>query len=236
MYKNKAIIGVMPLYDEDKESYWMLPAYMQALEERGAIPLMLPLTNNAEELDYFIDCCDGFLLTGGQDVNPAVYEQAKSSACGVPSDLRDGMDEYILKNAVDIDKAVLGICRGIQIMNAVYGGTLYQDLPLEYGSKIEHHMEPPYNRGVHSVELMENTPIKKLLQANTICVNSYHHQAVKAIAPNFEKMAISEDGIIEGIYMPNKKFVWGVQWHPELSYKSCEYSSKIFDKFLNTAK
>ena len=236
MFKDRPIIGVMPLYDKERDSYWMLPGYMKSLEEAGAIPLMLPLTENPAELDYFLETCDGFLLTGGQDVTPELYGAEKKSVCGETSGLRDSMDKYILIHAVEMDKAVLGICRGIQLMNAVFGGSLYQDLPTEFESEIEHHMSPPYDRMAHMVEIEKNTPIYQILQEEQIPVNSYHHQAVKEIAKGFKKMAVSTDGLIEGIYMPDKRFVWGIQWHPEFSYEKSEDSCKILEAFLNAAK
>lgn len=236
MFKGKPIIGIMPLYDKEKDSYWMLPGYVKSLEEAGAIPMMLPLTTQSEELDYFLEICDGFLLTGGQDVTPEIYGEEKKSVCGETSSSRDSMDAYIFKKAIEADKAVLGICRGIQIMNAVSGGTLYQDLPSEFESDVEHHMSPPYDRTAHEVELVKNTPIYQVLKEEKIPVNSYHHQAVKKVAEGFEKMAVSTDGLIEGIYMPDKKFVWGIQWHPEFSYEKSEYSRKILKAFLEAAK
>ncbi len=119
------IIGCMPLFDDNKNSYWMLPRYMKMLEEHGAVPIMLPLTDNKEELDCLLDMCDGFLLTGGQDVSPELYGEIPKTTCGMPCTLRDNMEVYLLKAAVDKDKSVLGICRGIQIINACLGGTLY---------------------------------------------------------------------------------------------------------------
>lgn len=236
MFKARPIIGVMPLYDKERDSYWMVPGYMKSLEEVGAIPLMLPLTENPEELDYFLKTCDGFLLTGGQDVTPELYGEEKKPVCGETSALRDQMDKYILIHAVELDKPVLGICRGIQLMNAVFGGSLYQDLPTEFESEIAHHMSPPYDRMAHTVGIVKDTPIYQILQKEQISVNSYHHQAVKKIADGFEKMAVSTDGLTEGIYMPGKRFVWGIQWHPEFSYKKSEDSRKILEAFLEAAK
>ena len=123
MNQKSAVIGVMPLWDAQRESYWMVPGYLQGLEQQGAVPLMLPLTDAPRELDYFLESCDGFLLTGGQDLDPAQYGQQDTGLCGETCPLRDRMDRYILTQAVERGKAVLGICRGLQLMNAAYGGT-----------------------------------------------------------------------------------------------------------------
>lgn len=230
----KKIIGLIPLYDDEKESYWMLPGYMKMLEAENAIPMMLPLTSNTEELDYFLEICGGFLLTGGHDVSPSLYQAARKEWCGQSCKLRDEMETYILKRAVEKGKSVLGICRGIQLMNACYGGTLYQDLPREYKSNTEHHMKPPYNRTAHQVVIEKGTLLYEILQKERIGVNSYHHQAVKTLAPVFRAMAISEDGLVEGIYMRSEKFVAGVQWHPEFSYETDESSQKLIRAFVTS--
>lgn len=236
MIKGKPMIGVMPLMDEARDSYWMLPGYMSGVEEQGAVPLMLPLTDRPEELDCFLELCDGFILTGGQDVSPALYGAEPSPYCGTACGLRDRMDRYILLQAEKRDKAVLGICRGIQLMNAVYGGTLYQDLPAEFPSDVDHHMLPPYNCPAHQVELLPGTPLHGLLQRDSLAVNSYHHQAVRSLAAPFRPMAVAPDGLIEGIYMPDRSFVWGIQWHPEFSYRTSPESREIFKAFVQAAK
>lgn len=230
----KKIIGVMPLYDEEKESYWMLPGYMKALEAEGAIPFMLPLTSNPEELDYFLEICGGFLFTGGQDVSPSLYQEERKDWCGTCCVLRDEMEVYLLKRAVKQGKSVLGICRGLQIMNVCYGGTLYQDLSMEYKSNINHRMKPPYHREAHKVFVKKDTPLYEILQKEEIGVNSCHHQAIKEISPDFRAMAISEDGLIEGIYMPSETFIAGVQWHPEYFYKEDESCRKLVRAFVNS--
>lgn len=232
----RKVIGIIPLWDDEKESYWMLPGYMKMLEAEDAIPLMLPLTAKPQELDYFLEICGGFLLTGGHDVSPSVYHAIKESWCGTCCELRDEMEQYILKNAVEQDKSVLGICRGAQFLNACYGGTLYQDLATEHPSPIEHHMNPPYNRVAHQVSVKKDTPLHEILGADEIGVNSYHHQAIKEVSPEFETMAISEDGLVESIFMPTRNFVVGVQWHPEFSYETDENSRKIVKAFTASVK
>ena len=233
----RSVIGVIPLYDVEKESILMLPGYIKILERCGAIPIILPLTDNKDELDYFNKLCDGFLLTGGHDVNPKIYGEDKHEKCGDVCDIRDSMEGIVLKAAVDNNKSVFGICRGIQFMNAFYGGSLYQDLESEYDKMTaEHHMSPPYDRPIHKVKVYKDTPLYDAINLEEYEVNSYHHQAVKYLSPHFKVMAESEDGLIEGIYMPDKKFVLGVQWHPEFIYLKDEASVKLIQAFVDSCK
>ena len=132
----RPLIGLVPLMDYQRASYWMLPGYMQGIEQAGGVPVMLPLTDDDAALARLADTCDGFLLTGGQDVEPAVYGAAQTSLCGEISPQRDAMERKLLALARAQDKPVLGICRGIQFLNAALGGTLWQDLPVEYLSLI----------------------------------------------------------------------------------------------------
>ena len=230
----RKVIGVMPLYDAEKKSYWIQPRYLQMLEAENAIPLVLPLTTNHYELDYFIEICGGFLLSGGHDVSPAVYREERKPWCGSCCEARDEMEQYILKKAVEADRSVLGICRGIQLMNVCYDGTLYQDLKTEYGTCINHRIEPSYDKTVHMNTIQKDTPLYDILGKEHIRVNSYHHQAIKTLSPQFKQMAISEDGLIESIYMPACKYVVGVQWHPEYSYQLDEYSRILVHSFVDS--
>lgn len=229
----KPVVGLIPLYDEIKDSYWMLPGYMEVLEACGALPIMLPLTDNEEELEQCLSICDGILLTGGHDVSPRLYGESAKDTCGVSCDLRDSMESFILNRCIEEDKPVFGICRGIQFINAFLGGTLYQDLPTENPSNIEHHMTFPYDRAVHRVEVLVNTSLANILGRGYHNVNSYHHQAIKDLAPGVIKAAVTDDGLIEAIEMPDKKFIMGVQWHPEFAYKVDEDSRKLVKAFVD---
>lgn len=233
---SKPIIGVLPLFDSEKDSLWMLPGYMEGIENAGGVPAMLPLTASDEELNALLSVCSGFLFTGGQDVNPALYGAQKSPHCGEICTARDEMETALLKKALAADKPILGICRGIQIINAALGGTLYQDLETEHPSETEHHMSPPYDRGVHSVIVLKDSPLGDILKTDTLKVNSYHHQAVCTLAPALTEAARSEDGLIEAVYMKDKRFVLAVQWHPEFSFRTDENSKKIFSAFVAACK
>lgn len=116
-------------------------------------------------------------------------------------------------------------------MNAVLGGTLYQDLPAQRPSDCDHHMAAPYDREAHKVSLPRGTPLAELLGKEEMGVNSCHHQAVRDLAPRLAPMALAPDGVTEAVYMPERRFVWGVQWHPEFSWRVDERSRKIFAAF-----
>lgn len=231
----KPLIGVVPLYDREKESFWMLPGYMEGIEGAGGIPVMLPLTADDGIIEALVGTFDGFLLTGGQDVSPALYGAEASPACGETCPMRDAMEPKLLAAALDMDKPVFGICRGIQLLNACLGGTLYQDLPTEHGRAVDHRMTPPYDRAVHEVTVLADTPLAALLGKTRLGVNSYHHQAVKALAPRLRPMAVADDGIVEAAYLPEARFCMAVQWHPEFFYKTDAASRALLTAFVRAA-
>lgn len=226
-------IGLTPLYDEEKQSFWMLPGYVEILEQCGAAPMILPLTANTEVLEACFALCDGLLLTGGQDVAPSFYGAEMQETCGAVCPSRDAMEAELLRRALAEDCPVLGICRGLQFLNAALGGTLYQDLPTEQRSTVEHHMAPPYDRAVHKVTVVADTLLSEILQKKELGVNSYHHQGISKLAPALREMAHAADGLIEAAYLPEKRFVAGVQWHPELAFRKDPDSVKLAQAFVN---
>ena len=232
----KPIIGVMPLWDDDKESIWMLPGYMDGIKEAGGLPIIFPMTTDEEEIKQLCDMCTGFLFTGGHDVSTELYHENPVPGMVDSCRTRDDMELKVLDIAVKQDKAVLGICRGIQFINAALGGSLYQDLPSQRPSAVEHHMTAPYDRTAHRVKISKDSPLYKILGKEELGVNSYHHQAVKALSPLLREMAVSEDELIEAVYMPGKKYIVALQWHPEFSYKVDESSRKIFESFIDACK
>ncbi|MCR4589294.1 MAG: gamma-glutamyl-gamma-aminobutyrate hydrolase family protein [Lachnospiraceae bacterium] len=232
----KPVIGLVPLVDENKDSLWMLPGYMDGITEAGGIPVMLPLTGDEETIRQLLDTVHGVLFTGGHDVHPSVYGEEPIPECAAASRERDEMEGTLLKYALEKDMPVLGICRGIQFINAYLGGTLYQDLPTQYSSEVEHHQKPPYDTPAHKVNIVENSGLYGLLNKGSLSVNSYHHQAIKEKAESLKTMAVSEDGLTEAVEMPGKRFVWAFQWHPEFSFRTDENNRKIFEKFIEISR
>ena len=224
----KPIIGIVPLVDKGRESLWMLPGYMEGVKLAGGLPVMLPLTEDAEDARELAALCGGFIFAGGHDVSPAVYGEETLPLCGELCPERDRMETFLLQEVLAADKAALGICRGRQLLNAALGGTLYQDLPVQRPSDCEHHMAAPYDREAHKIVLTAGSPIADLLQTGEIGVNSCHHQAVKELSSRLAVMASAPDGVVEAVYLPEKRFVWAVQWHPEFSYKTDANSRRLF--------
>ncbi len=231
----KPVIGVTPLVDEQRESYWMLPGYFEGVLEAGGVPMMLPLTDDVGVLARALDACDGVLIAGGQDVAPEVYGVIAPEAAALVGETcpeRDQMEAALLGVAIERDLPVLGICRGIQVINALLGGTLWQDLPTQRPSDVEHHGHAPYDVPVHTVEVAAGTPLAAAIGAGEHAVNSYHHEAVRELAPGLEAMAFSPDGLVEALWRPASAFLWAVQWHPEFAHRVDEASRRIFSAFV----
>jgi len=230
----RPVIGVIPLWDDDKDSVWMLPGYARGLEDAGAVPVILPLTVSTVTLAQAAGLCDGFLFTGGHDINPKLYGQEKSARCGEICDVRDQMEAYIFRESVlNRGKPALGICRGIQLFNALLGGTLYQDIPTELPSAVTHAKGPPYDTPAHAVRLLPESALRKLIGKERLEVNSYHHQGINKLADGLEAAALSDDGLVEAVCMPGHPYLRAVQWHPEFSL-SDGASKKIFADFAET--
>ncbi len=224
------IIGVTPLWDAERKSVWMLPDYLDGIKAAGGLPIVLPLEMTENDADQIVATCDGFLFTGGQDVAPELYGTKDATGTVVSSPERDKLETLLLKKALQADKPILGICRGLQFLNAFLGGTLWQDLPLQHPSEIVHKQGKPYNAPTHQVTLSGD--LKTLLGKETLEVNTLHHQAVKDLGNDLVPMALAPDGIIEAAQMTGRRFVWAVQWHPEYLFKTDPDSLTIFKHFV----
>jgi putative glutamine amidotransferase len=228
--ERRPLIGVIPIWDETKDSLWMLPGYFDGILAAGGLPVMLPLKGDKPVIEQCAQTFDGFLFTGGHDVSPALYGEAKLPVCDEVCAPRDEMETLLFEKAVlERDKPAFGICRGIQFFNAVLGGTLYQDLPTQKG--VSHAQKPPYDTPHHAVDIVRDTPLFELIGAATLEVNSCHHQAVKTLSSKLNRMAVADGGIVEAAYMPDRTFAWAVQWHPELRLDD-PASKKLFGRFI----
>lgn len=234
MYKKQPIIGLCGSFEREGENprHFLNESYFHAIRHFGGIPLLIPVLAEPEELEYLANQCDGLVLTGGDDLDPALFGETLLNDTVNIAPERDRGEYALLDLVLKKGIPILGICRGIQVMNVYCGGTLYQDIPSQVPSDVQHRMEKPNHRTCHRCLTGQNSPLHTLTGLREFGVNSHHHQAVRDLAPNFICMGRSEDGIIEAIYDPGKPFFWGVQWHPERIWDIEESSAKLFQAFL----
>ena len=221
------VVIAMPRMSTDPEPTVAQSKYMESLARAGAGMRWVELSDPEQTVQDALTC-DGLLLPGGGDMDPKFYGQARIPACGEPNLLRDTAEPLLLRAFLAADKPVLGICRGIQVMNAVLGGDLYQDIkPFEHLPHNDHWTK------VHTVTVRRGTLLSRILGQDTVLVNSQHHQAVDRVAPGFTLAALSEDGIVEAIEKPDARFCLGVQWHPEWLSDADPAMQSLFDAFVN---
>ena len=221
------VVIAMPRMSTDPEPTVAQSKYIESLARARAGMRWVELSDPEQAVQDALTC-DGLLLPGGGDMDPKFYGQARISACGEPNLLRDAAEPLLLRAFLAADKPVLGICRGIQVMNAVLGGDLYQDIkPFEHLPHNDHWAK------VHTVTVRRGTLLSRILGQDTVLVNSQHHQAVDRVAPGFTLAALSEDGIVEAIEKPDARFCLGVQWHPEWLSDADPAMQGLFDAFVN---
>lgn len=221
------VVIAMPRMSTDPEPTVAQSKYIESLARAGAGMHWVELSDPEQAVQDALTC-DGLLLPGGGDMDPKFYGQARIPACGEPNLLRDAAEPLLLRAFLAADKPVLGICRGIQVMNAVLGGDLYQDIkPFEHLPHNDHWAK------VHTVTVRRGTLLSRILGQDTVLVNSQHHQAVDRVAPGFTLAALSEDGIVEAIEKPDAGFCLGVQWHPEWLSDADPAMQSLFDAFVN---
>ena len=221
------VVIAMPRMSTDPEPTVAQSKYIESLARAGARMRWVELSDPEQAVQDALTC-DGLLLPGGGDMDPKFYGQERIPACGEPNLLRDAAEPLLLRAFLAADKPVLGICRGIQVMNAVLGGDLYQDI-----KPFEHLPHNGHWAKVHTITVRRGTLLSRILGQDTVLVNSQHHQAVDRVAPGFTLAALSEDGIVEAIEKPDARFCLGVQWHPEWLSDADPAMQSLFDAFVN---
>ena len=190
--------------------------YYQSVLKAGGIPFIIPPHEDADVLSETLAGLDGILLTGGADINPLFLGEEPIKELHGINPRRDRQELLLTRLAADRQIPILGICRGIQTMNAAFGGALYQDIHSQMeGKRIKHDQDLDRTYASHTVSIEEGTILHELFNTNTLAVNSFHHQAVMEPAPGFRVCARSTDGVIEAMESAEHKSMLGVQWHPE---------------------
>ncbi|MDR1547142.1 MAG: gamma-glutamyl-gamma-aminobutyrate hydrolase family protein [Hungatella sp.] len=234
----KPLIGLTPAHDTESGDIKARPTYMRALKAAGAIPVVMPLNAPEEDLRQLSQDLDGFLFTGGPDVHPFLFGEETQAHCGNVSAARDQMEISLLPMIMELKKPVLGICRGIQVLNIALGGNIWQDIPSQVIREfpLAHSQPFHYDMPCHTVALSEGTLLARISGSSSIKVNSMHHQAVRDLAPGLIASACSTDHLIEAIEMPGYPFFIGVQWHPEYLWEKNEEAFRLFQTFVKACK
>lgn len=208
---------------QDEKDFYLRRRYIDYLSNncRGVVPIILPPTNDASTIREYAQMADGLILTGGGDIDPQIYGEQKEKACVEIHRVRDEFEISLTNEMLLLDKPILGICRGMQVINVTLGGTLWQDFDVVV------HAHICAKTPIHDIRLSDK--MRDIIGCDTILTNSYHHQSVKSLGMGLTAVAFSADGHIEAVYGEDYPFLCGIQWHPEMERD--EYSMKIIRAF-----
>lgn len=228
------VIGVTASRD-DRGTLSVSREYLDAVLMAGGLPLIVPYTEDAETIRQVVERIDGLLLTGGGDIDPAWFGEEPIPGLGWIDPKRDHLEIAFIRRMMEESKPILAICRGCQILNVAAGGDMFQDLYQQREGLLQHMQKAPRSHLSHSVEVAEGSLLYRIAGNSTVKVNSFHHQAVRKVAPGFIACATAKDGVIEGVESVRHPFVLGVQWHPEHLVKTDAISRRLFKAFVQAA-
>jgi putative glutamine amidotransferase len=219
----------------------MSQRYIRALTSVGALPWMIPLVGDEPEtIRGIYDELDGVFLPGGADIDPSNYGEERHARCDQGDPARDQVELMLVRWALADRKPVLGVCRGLQVVNLAAGGTLYQDLAEQMPGSVKHDYFPfggKYARDylAHEVKVAERSKLADVFGAGPLEVNSMHHQGIRKLGEHLVATALAPDGLVEGIESADGGYVVAVQWHPEVLVDNCPRTQRLFESFIEAA-
>ena len=225
----RPLIGIAP--SRSDLAAYMKFTYMDAVWRAGGMPVVLAYTTDPAKLAEYGEILDGFLFSGGVDINPAKYGEEKQFDSVNVDDQRDAFEEALFAAVYPTGKPILGICRGIQSLNVWMGGTLHQHID-------GHGQSEPGHVRTHPVTICEGSMFHKICGKTSVMVNSFHHQVVKDLAPALVADAVNQDGYIEAVHQPTHPFLFAVQFHPEVycGMEDDDHSLAIFEAFMSACR
>jgi putative glutamine amidotransferase len=215
-----------------------LPDYLESVRRAGGDPHVVDAA--ADDPMAVLKDAAGLVLTGGGDVDPALYREPPHPTFSAAEPGRDAFEIALVNRALELDLPVLAVCRGLQVLNVARGGTLVQDIPSQVAGAVDHSIEAPSFAIAHEIWISKGSRLwtllsEKLVEGDACQVNSRHHQAVAHAAPGFEVTATAPDGVIEAMEHPEARFCVGVQWHPENFWRTGEFRS-LFEGLMEACK
>ncbi len=234
------IIGITcgtSIHDGERERFQdrLNCAYSRAVAIAGGVPVILPNLEGPSYVDAVLDRLDGLLLSGGADVDPAHFGETVLNETVEVDPLRDAAELPIIERAVSRDMPILAICRGIQSLNIALGGSIYQDIPTQIPSDVVHRQTAARHEASHEVEAVGGSLFERIAGRGPIRVNSFHHQAIKEVAPSLTVSARAPDGVVEALENREARFLLAVQFHPEELVGWSEPSRALFRALVHAS-
>lgn len=209
------IIGITTYSRSEAGEFYLPGAYVDAVRMYGGTPVLLPPSQ--PDPDRLLDLLDGLVFSGGGDIDPLLYNGSAHPMIYLVDEERDQFELALAKAALNKPLPVLGICRGMQLLNVASGGSLVAHVPDVYGDRILHRLDNPRRPTQHAVQVTPHSRLAQVLGTCSIHVVSWHHQALKMVAPGWQVVGQAEDGLVEAIEHQQHPWMLGVQWHPEMS-------------------
>lgn len=239
----KPLIGLTPSPEMKKQEHGTFRLhtlnenYSRSVIEAGGIPVMLPSNNT--DIENLLDRLDGVVITGGGDIDPSIYgEEKHAKTDGIDAE-RDAFEQAIVHAAIERDMPLLGICRGLQMLNVALGGTLHQDIDDLVDGSHEHRQQ---SQNIHHEQTFQTVqiansdhPLHRMTSSKHIDVNTFHHQSINILANTLDVMAKADDGVVEAVYKPGHSFCLAVQWHPEMIQHEHPEHAAIFQSLVAEA-
>jgi len=222
--------------DHECEYFYVYEPYINAIVKAGGIPVIIPVGIEGRYASRVFNLLNGLLLTGGGDIDPNRYSDLLSPKLRMVDPKKDQTEIDLFNLAFNANMPVLGICRGAQLMNVALDGTLYQDITSQVRMAINHDPEFPPKEPSHPVDIISDSRLYKAIGEKTIWVNSWHHQGIKLHGKGLIATAKAPDGLVETIEHPSKKWIVGVQWHPEMMWEQDKLQAKLFKAFVDASK
>ncbi len=232
-----AVIGITCMQDEECTQVWLHRNYYRAVERVGGVPVLLPPLRPGPTVDRVVEFVDGLILAGGGDVDPQFFGEEPFPETGYIEPERDLFEISLARCALRAGLPVLGICRGMQVLNIACGGDIYQDISLIGGNRrFKHYQTAPRWYPTHEIYINPNTLLFKIIGDHRLRVNSFHHQVIRRLGKGLRAAAWSRDGIVEALEHDEAPFVLGVQFHPESMWQRYEVFLTLFEALNRAAE